>query len=57
MMEKYEIFNKYELTEDQINNIDKYLQASHLLLQCLDKAAVTDREALKTACLCRLKKW
>jgi hypothetical protein len=36
----------YEFTIDQFNYINNYLEATELLLQCLEKKDVSDKEAI-----------
>jgi hypothetical protein len=47
MIEHRDIGHDWNFTEEQSQTLNRYLYATHLLVECLDVAYVTDREAIE----------
>lgn len=51
LMETHRDLRQWELTADQADQLARYFEANRLLLQCLERADVADREAIKRGLL------
>jgi hypothetical protein len=47
MIEYRDIGHDWDFTQEQMQIMDRYLYATHLLVECLDVATVTDREIIE----------